>query len=175
MNSRNRMELWTTVGQAFVLTAGFALVFSWDGEFALRALLSMILVLLALIYPMPDRLRNAVEQQVRELHKAHGLTQVMLAELRDAVPVKPENEDISSEEKLRKAENIAQRLETTRSEYDQSFNEAFQNERTLTRADRAEFLGDALGIVVYLAGLIGGAAFLGWLVSLAFSAMRILG
>lgn len=168
MNASDRLELWTMVGQVIVLTVGFALVFSWDGEFAQRALLSMIFVLLVLIYPMPDRLRNMLQREIRELHKVHDVTQVMLLELRDSIPEKSENVEMSSEEKLRKAEDIAQRLETVRSEFDQSFEEAFQHERTITGADRAEFLGSALGIVVYLAGLIGVSALLGWFISLGF-------
>lgn len=167
MKADDRLEVLTMIGQGVVLTAGFALVFSWQGEFALRALLSLILVLLVLIYPMPDRTRAVLQQDMRELQKAHGLTQALLVELRTQTSQSSDDAEVTSEEKTEKAQGIATELEALQAEFGDSFDAAFEHERALSGADRVAFLGNALGLLVYLGGLIGGSALLGWFVARA--------
>ena len=168
MKVNDRLELWTVVAQAFVLSIGFALVFSWDVDFSPKALTAMILILLVLIYPMPDRLKNGFQKEIKEIHKVHGVTQVMILELRELIPDKSDLEEMSSEEKLAKAQDMAERLETLRSEFDEGFEKGFQHERGVSGADQVELMGNAVGIIVYLGALIGGSALIGWLVSLPF-------
>ena len=44
MTANDRMELWTVVVQAIVLSIGFALVFSWDEDLIPKALTAINLV-----------------------------------------------------------------------------------------------------------------------------------
>ena len=92
----------------------------------------------------------------------------MILELRELIPDKSDLEEMSSEEKLAKAQDMAEKLETLRSEFDEGFEKGFQHERGVSGADQVEFMGNAVGIIVYLVALIGGSALIGWLVSLPF-------
>lgn len=166
MTANDRMELWTVVVQAIVLSIGFALVFSWDEDLIPKALTAINLVLLVLIYAMPDRLKNALQKEHKKLYKAQGLTQFMILELRESIQDKTDFERLSFEDKLAKAQDIAKRLDTLRSEFNKSFEEGFQYERSIGGADQIQFFTDTFGTTVYLAALIGGSAFIGWLISL---------
>jgi hypothetical protein len=165
MTANDRMELWTVVVQAIVLSIGFALVFSWNEDSIPKALAAINIVLLVLIYAMPDRLRNALQKEIKELHKAHGVTQVMIMELRESIPDKTDLERLSFEDKLAKVQDIAKKLDTVRSGFNKSFEEGFQYERSIGGADQIQFFADTLGTTVYLSALIGGSAFIGWLIS----------
>jgi len=164
----DRLELWTVMGQVMVLSIGFALVFFWEADFPPKALTAMILILLVLIYAMPDRLKNVLQEYIKELYKAHGITQVMILELRELIPGKTDLEKLLPDEKLAKAQEMAERLETLRSEFDESFEKGFQHERSVSGADQIKFFGNTLAIIVYLAALIGGSALIGWLISSLF-------
>ena len=168
MAANDRLELWTVAVQATVLSIGFALVFLWDAEFPPKALTAMILILLILIYAMPDRLNSVLQKEAKELHKAHGFTQAMILELRELIPGEPDHDKLSSEEKLAKAQDMAERFEKLRSHFEESFEKGFRHERSVSSADQIEFLGNSLAITVYLAALIGGSALIGWLISLLF-------
>ena len=67
--------------QMIVLSIGFALVISWETAIQPRLLAVIILILLVLIYPMPERLNL----RFIELFKFHGITQILLLEIRDSV------------------------------------------------------------------------------------------
>lgn len=166
--ANDRLELWTVVGQVAVLSVGFALVFSWEADFSPKALMVMILTLLVLIYAMPDRLKNVLQKDVRELHKAHGITQTMILELRELIPNKIDLEKMTPEEKFAKAQEISEKLESFRTEFDESFEKGFQLERSESNADQIEFFGNSLAIIVYLAVVVSVSALIGWFVSSLF-------
>ena len=168
MKANDRMELWTVGLQAVVLSIGFALIFSWNEDLIPKALATINLILLVLIYAMPDRLKNSLQNEIRELHKAHGVTQTLIQELRESIPDKIDLEDLSSSDKLAKVHEMAKRLDTFRSEFGKSFDASFQHERSVCGTDKIQFLSDTLGTTVYLFALIGGSALLGWLISLLF-------
>jgi len=168
MSANDRLEILTMAAQAIVLSIGFAFVFSWNTDFQPKALTAMILTLLVLIYPMPDRIKNVFQKDIKELHKGHGITQTMILELRELIPDKIDLEKLSPEEKLLKTQEMAERLETLQSKFDESFEKGFQHERNVSRADQIDFFGNTLAIIAYFALLIGGSALIGWLISLLF-------
>ena len=164
------LELLTVVGQVIVLSFGFALVFSWEADIQPRALAMIVLVLLVLIYPMGDRLKNILQQEIKELHKAHGFTQTIIV-FRNLMEGKSEYEQMSTDEKLRKAQEIVKQLENVQKsqiKFSEGFDKGFEDERKESGSDRIEFIANAFGIVVYLFILIGISVFIGWLISLAF-------
>ena len=162
------VEVLTIIGQVIVLSVGFALVFSWDADIQPRLLALIILILLILIYPMTDRLNNKAQEQFIELQKAHGLTQMLMMELRERMPEISEDEHMSQEDKIIKAQGIADKYETLRLEFEESFKKQTEHTRSMTGADQTDFLATALGMAFYFSGLIGGSALIGWLISLPF-------
>ena len=164
----DRMELLTIIGQAIVLSAGFALVFSWEAEIQAKLLALIILILLILIYPMPDRLNNKMEEKFIELYKAHGFTQGLIFELKESIPGTIEDDRLTPEERLEKAHKVKDELEKFHLRYSKSFDATFKNERELSGRDKFEFFADSLTLVLYLIGLIGISALIGWFGSLLF-------
>lgn len=86
------------------------------------------------------------------------------------IPGKLDLGGLSSSEKLVKAQELSERLETMRSEFDKGFEEGFQYDSSLgiISPDMLDFLADSVAIIFYLAGLIGVSVLLGWLISFAF-------
>lgn len=165
MTADDRMELWTVILQVVVLTIGFSLIFSWGADLEAKGLAVINLVLLALIYAMPDRIKNSLQKEIRELHKSHGVTQTMIMELREVIPDKVDFDKLPSDEQLERAQGMATRLENVRSEFGKSFDRGFQDERSVGGGDRVQFFADVLGTTVYLSALVGTSALLGWLLA----------
>ena len=89
-------------------------------------------------------------------------------ELRESIPGKSENSSTPSNQKVVAAQEMADKLASLQIDFNKSFEGAFHQQRMLTDSDWLEFLGDAVGIFLYLTALIGVSAIVGWLISLAF-------
>lgn len=123
------LELSTVVGQVIVLSAGFALVFSWEADLQPRTFAMIVLALLVLIYPMTDRLKNILQRETKELHKAHGFTQTVVV-LRNLIEGKSEYEQMSTDEKLRKAQEMVKQFENvqkSRIEFSEGFDKGYDS------------------------------------------------
>ena len=168
MTANDRMELWTIGVQAIVLSIGFALIFSWSEDWIPKTLAAVNLVLLVLIYAMPDRLRNSLQKEIKELHKAHGFTQTMILELRASIPDRVDLKTQASVDQFAKAQEMAERFDTFRSEFEKGFEESFQHERSVKGVNQNQFFADIFGTTAYLSALIGGSVLLGWLISSFF-------
>ena len=138
--------------QMIVLSIGFALVISWETAIQPRLLAVIILILLVLIYPMPERLNL----RIIELVKLHGMTHTLLMEIRHFVIGKSGYENISEEEFTSKAHEWSDQL----GKFRESFEEGFESE---VDASGATFIN-----ILYLLFIIGSSALIGWLVSLPF-------
>ena len=146
--------------QMIVLSIGFALVISWETAIQPRLLAVIILILLVLIYPMPERLNL----RIIELVKLHGMTHTLLMEIRHFVIGKSGYENIAMEELVSRVDQWADQLE----KFDEVLEEDLKLKREISGADPGDFFFDALNMAFYLFILIGASALIGWLVSLAF-------
>jgi len=161
MTYKDKQDLWTMAVQALVLSAAFALVFSWETAAEPRMLTLMIVILLVLQYPMSDRLKDWLEKEIIELHKTQDVTELMVAYLLDGLPGKAADERLPLSDKLAKATKLAEQVEKLGQDYEKGF------ERQLRSTDtyRLDFLVNTFGVLMYLGILIGSAALVGWLVS----------
>ena len=150
----------TLVNQIIVLSIGFALVISWEAAIQPRLLALIVLILLVLIYPMPDRLNF----KIMEFQKTHAKTHYLLMEIRYFVIGKPGYENIAKEELVSKVDEWANQLD----KFDEVLEEDLKLRREISGADPGDFFVDALNMAFYLFILIGASALIGWLVSLAF-------
>ena len=112
---------------------------------------------------MIDRLKNILQQEIKELHKVLGFTQVMIMELKDLLPEQSKKEQMTEDKKLQKAQELTEQYEELRLQFDENFDKAFK----ITTYHK-EFMVNSLGIMFYLSVLIGVSAFIGWLIELLF-------
>lgn len=169
LRSNDRLENWTAIGQFCVLIVGFALIFSWEADFQPKALATLGLALLVLIYAMPDRLRNRIQEDTLELQKSHAISQILLLEILEIIPSKASRHEPPADDQNARIKKIAHKLATLRSDANRYVEEGFYEERDSKCADRAESAASAIGLTLYLTSLIGLAALSGWIVSLGLS------
>ena len=145
-------DLAGIIMQVIVLSTGVALVISWDAAIQPRLLALIILILLVLIYPMPERL----SLRFGESNKLHGITQCLLLDIQHSVTEKSGYEDITKTDLIKKINQ----WEVQINKFGESFDEKYDT--------KAGALWSKIIDQIYLLTIIGSSALIGWLVSLAF-------
>ena len=169
MEKNERLEILEIIGQVTVLSLGFALVYSWEADFQPRLLALFILILLVLIYPMTGRLNNNAEKNMIELQKAIGFTQYLIfLEVSGLKTGTFEDDHLTTEEKLRKAQEFADQFENLRLGYEESFEKGSHLERERSGTDRLNFLVRSYSVAIYLFVLIAISAIIGWFIFVLF-------
>lgn len=149
--------------QIVLLSVGFALTYSWDAELQPKVLTMAILTIVILLYPMPDRLNDSLRDKFVELQRDLKVTQIILMEMRDRLGVKEQWEDLSGSEVVEKTEALVKELESAH----QEFSDSFEKAREGSGAFLVDFLEYSVGALVYIGGVLGVAAVLGWAATLA--------
>ena len=145
-------DLAGIIMQVIVLSTGVALVISWDAAIQPRLLALIILILLVLIYPMPERL----SLMFGESNKLHGITQCLLLDIQHSVTEKSGYEDITKADLIKKLNQWEIKLDKLIETFDEKYD------------SKAVALKDSIVHPIYLLFIIGSSSLIGWLVSLVF-------
>lgn len=161
--SRDVQDLWVISGQIIVLAVGFFAVFSWNADIEPKILLMIILTIVILQYPMHDRLRSVLGDEVMEVRKALYVAQIMLMDIRRSLDIDDEARGEADHKLIQQAEHMADQMQSIQN----TFDDAFEGARKSSGEFRIDYLLNTVGVIVYQGIIIGIAALLGWLTSLA--------
>lgn len=161
--SRDIQDLWMIGAQIVVLALGFFSAFSWEAEIEPKIFLMTILTIVVLQYPMHDRLRNVLGNELMEARKGIHVTQIMLMDLRRGLDIEHKAAEDEGRDLVQQAERMADELQGIQ----RSFDEAFEGARRGAGEFWIDSLVNTIGVVVYLGIVIGVAALVGWLANIA--------
>lgn len=161
--SRDIQDLWMIGGQIVVLALGFFSAFSWEADIEPKILLMTILTIVVLQYPMHDRLRNVLGDELMEARKGIHIAQIMLMDIRRGLDLEHETTDGENLNLVQQAERMADEMQAIQ----KSFDEAFEGARRRVGEFWIDSFVNTIGVVVYLGIVIGVAALVGWVASIA--------
>ena len=150
-------------GQIIVLAVGFFTTFSWEADIEPKILLMIIFTIVVLQYPVHDRLRDILGGELIEVRKGLYVVQIMLMDIRRGLNLDHETIGGVDQNLVQQAERMADEIQAIQ----QSFDDAFEGARKGSGEFWIDYFLNTVGVVVYLGLMIGIAALLGWLASIA--------